>query len=570
MATPSANPEACVSVEPDPVSRRIENRFRQLLEAAPDAILEVAPDGSITLANAAAETMFGYTRAELVGQNIELLVPRDKKSVHTRYRAGYAENPRVRPMGPGLDLEAQRKDGTLIPVEISLSPNRSGESSNVIAIVRDVSQRQHMEMMLRRSEERLRQAEKLEALGRLAGGIAHEFNNLLSMVLGYSELLLPSVPEAARHYVKKISSSAQRAAALTRQMLAFGRRQMLEPRVLDLNTLVIESCRIASRLLGDNVETVVLPALEPAWIKADPAQIDQIMANLASNAHAAMPQGGKLTVAVSLAEINEGNSSLHANVAPGKYAVLSVSDTGTGMSPDVQARLFEPFFTTRELGRAMGMGLASMYGIVVQSGGNVSVHSEQDVGTTFQIYLPSVPPEIEAAPRAAGQPGTESFRGNETILLVEDQATLLDLSREFLERLGYRVLRAELPEKAIQASRDFAGKIDMLLTDVLMPGMNGRELAGRLRQERPEMKVLYVSGFADRAFENSGGPGPAKRSWKNRIHSTSWRAKSARCCSSKLTFLFDPCKPAFWSVVRGKAWVLRPPLNCTRFAGMAV
>ncbi|HEX3091942.1 MAG TPA: PAS domain S-box protein [Candidatus Angelobacter sp.] len=508
MPNSGANPEVCLAAEPAPAPRRIEDRFRQLLEAAPDAILEVAADGSITLANAAAETMFGYTRAELVGQNIETLVPQDKRSVHAHYRTGYAENPRVRPMGPGLELEAQRKDGSLIPVEISLSPNSSGHAGNVIAIVRDVSQRTHMEMMLRRSQERLRQAEKLEALGRLAGGIAHEFNNLLSMVLGYSELLLPAVPADSRHYVEKISTSARRAAALTRQMLAFSRRQILEPRVLDLNTVVIESCRIASRLLGENVETVVLPALEPAWIKADPAQIDQIMANLASNAHAAMPQGGKLTVAVSMVEIDEDNSALHANVAPGKYAVLSVSDTGSGMVPEVQARLFEPFFTTHESGQTLGMGLASMYGMVVQSGGNVSVHSEKDVGTTFQIYLPSVQPEKETAPHAVEQQGEADFRGTETILLVEDQVPLLELSREFLERLGYRVLTADLPEKAIQISHDLGGKIDMLLTDVLMPGMNGRELAYRLRKQRPEMKVLYVSGFVDRAFENSGGPGP--------------------------------------------------------------
>jgi len=508
MPNSGANPEVCLAAEPAPAPRRIEDRFRQLLEAAPDAILEVAADGSITLANAAAETMFGYTRAELVGQNIETLVPQDKRSVHAHYRTGYAENPRVRPMGPGLELEAQRKDGSLIPVEISLSPNSSGHAGNVIAIVRDVSQRTHMEMMLRRSQERLRQAEKLEALGRLAGGIAHEFNNLLSMVLGYSELLLPAVPADSRHYVEKISTSARRAAALTRQMLAFSRRQILEPRVLDLNTVVIESCRIASRLLGENVETVVLPALEPAWIKADPAQIDQIMANLASNAHAAMPQGGKLTVAVSMAEIDDNNSALYANVSPGKYAVLSVSDTGSGMAPEVQARLFEPFFTTREFGQALGMGLASMYGMVAQNGGNVSVHSERDAGTTFQIYLPSVLPEKAIAPAAVEQQGEEDFRGTETILLVEDQAPLLELSREFLERLGYRVLTAALPEKAIEISHDLSGKIDMLLTDVLMPGMNGRELAHRLRKQRPEMKVLYVSGFVDRAFENSGGPGP--------------------------------------------------------------
>ena len=508
MPRPTTNPEVCVGVEPGLMSRRIENRFRQVLEAAPDAILEVDANGRITLVNAAAEQIFGYTRAELIGQSIELLVPEDKRSVHTRYRAGYAENPRVRPMGPGLDLEVQRKDGTKLPVEISLSPNRSHEAGNVIAIVRDVSQRAHMEAMLRLSQERLRQAEKLEALGRLAGGVAHEFNNLLSMVLSYSELLLPTLEsDASRTYVAKISTSAKRAAALTGQMLAFSRRQMLEPRVLDLNTVVIESCRIASRLLGNNVETVVLAALEPAWIKADPAQIDQIMANLASNAQAAMPQGGKLTVSVSRAEVGENNIAEHPNLAPGKYAVLSVSDTGVGMTPEVQARLFEPFFTTREFGQGTGMGLASMYGMVVQSGGNVSVHSEPGVGTTFQIYLPTVQLEKEPAPHAIEPQDAEHLRGTETILLVEDQSPLLELSREFLERLGYRVLTADLPEKAMQVSREFAGAIDMLLTDVLMPGMNGRELADRMRKQKPDMKVLYVSGFADRAFGNSV-PGP--------------------------------------------------------------
>jgi PAS domain S-box-containing protein len=510
MVTTRANPEVCIGVEPDQASRRIENRFRQLLEAAPDGILEVDAEGLITLANVAAETMFGYARAELVGQSIEILVPQDKKSVHARYRAGYAENSRVRPMGQGLELEGQRKDGSLFPVEISLSPNGSSETASVIAIVRDETQRRQMEMMLRRSEERLRQAEKLEALGRLAGGVAHEFNNLLSMVLGYSELLLPVVPEGSRHYVEKITASAKRAAALTRQMLAFGRRQMLEPRVLDLNTVVTESCRIASRLLGENVEIVVLPALEPAWIKADPAQIDQIMANLASNAHAAMPQGGKLTVSVSRAKVGESNMTEHPNVASGNYVLLSVADTGSGMAPEVQARLFEPFFTTREFGQGTGMGLASMYGIVVQSGGNVSVYSEPGVGTTFQIYLPSVQPEEETAPPIADHRGAGDFRGTETILVVEDETNLLELSREFLERLGYRVLTAGLPEKAAQISREFAGTIDMLLTDVLMPGMNGRELAYCLHKERPEMRVLYVSGFADRAFENSGGPGPSE------------------------------------------------------------
>lgn len=511
MPMPGAKDEVRVGADIDPSSRQIEDRFRRLLEAAPDAILEVDADGRITLVNAAAERMFGYARSELIGQSMEILVPEAKRSRHERHRAAYAQNPRTRPMGPGLELEAQRRDGTLFPVEISLSPNTSHDTENVIAIVRDVSQRNQMETMLRRSEERLRQAEKLEALGRLAGGVAHEFNNLFSMILGYSELLLPSLEaETPRNYVEKISISTKRAASLTRQLLAFGRRQALAPRLLDLNAVVADSCRIASRLLGEDIETVVLPSLEPAWIKADPAQIDQIMANLATNAYAAMPAGGKMTVAVSMIEIDKTNASRYPHLVPGKYVLLCVSDTGSGMIPEVKARLFEPFFSTREFGKGAGLGLASMYGIVIQSGGSVSVHSEPGMGTTFQILLPFVQPGEEVKTAVAPMKASKSLRGTETILLVEDQGPLLDLAREFLGSLGYRMLTANLPQKAIQISGEFAEEIHLLLTDVLMPGMNGRELAHQLREQRPEMKVLYVSGFADRAFENAGALNPGE------------------------------------------------------------
>ncbi len=497
------------STDVDPALRQNGERFRRLLEAAPDAILEVNADGRITLVNATAEQMFGYARGELIGQTIETLIPEDKRSVHVRYRAGYSQNPRVRPMGPGLELEARRKDGTHLPVEISLSPNRSRDTETVIAIVRDVSQRNHMEAMLRLSQERLRQAEKLEALGRLAGGVAHEFNNLLSMILGYSELLLPTLEsDAPRTYVAKISISAKRAAALTRQLLAFGRRQVLSLRFLEMNSVVTENCQIASQLLGETIEIAVLPAPGPAWIKADPAQIEQIMAILASNAQAAMPEGGKMTFAVSTVEVDDENAPQYPNLMPGDYVVLSASDTGSGMIPEVKARLFEPFFSTREFGHGTGLGLASMYGIVLQSGGGVSVQSEPGQGTTFQVFLPRVQPD---APSELGVPpgkDIESLRGTETILLVEDHGPLLELAREFLSGLGYQLLPANLPLKALEISSHYTHKIDLLLTDVLMPGMNGRELAQQLRIQRPDMKVLYVSGFADRAFEEGDPSGP--------------------------------------------------------------
>jgi PAS domain S-box-containing protein len=497
------------STDIGPAVHQDGERFRRLLEAAPDAILEVDADGRITLVNALAEQMFGYARGELIGQSIELLVPADKRSVHARYRAGYAENPRIRPMGPGLELEVQRKDGTLLPVEISLSPNRSREDETVIAIVRDVSQRTQMEAMLRVSQERLKQAEKLEALGRLAGGVAHEFNNLLSMILGYSELLLPNLKsESSKNYVAKISSSAKRAATLTRQLLAFGRRQVLSLRFLDMNAIVTDSCQMASRLLDNSIEIVVELAPEPAWIKADLAQVEQIMANLASNAQAAMPQGGKMSFAVSTVDVDDAHASYYPNLMPGKYVVLAVSDTGEGMKPEVKARLFEPFFSTREFGHGTGLGLASMYGIVLQNGGGISVQTEAGKGTTFQVFLPRVQPDAPSEPVTAPSKDIESLRGTETILLVEDHGPLLELAREFLSGLGYQLLTTNFPLQALEISSRYTHKIDLLLTDVLMPGMNGRELARRLRIQRPEMKVLYVSGFADRAFEENALSGP--------------------------------------------------------------
>ena len=504
MPLPKANPEVCISVEPEVAPGLNESRFRRLLEAAPDAILEVDAEGRITLANAAAEHIFGYTRAELIGQKIEMLVPDDKKSVHTRYRTGYAENPRVRPMGPGLELEARRKDGTLLPVEISLSPNSSHGAESVIAIVRDVTQRTQMEAMLRVSQERLKQAEKLEALGRLAGGVAHEFNNLLSMVLGYSELLLPTLESGASiAYVAKISTSAKRAAALTRQLLAFGRRQVLSIRFLDMNAVVIDNCQIASRLLDDSIEVITQLAAEPAWIKADPAQIEQIMAILASNAQAAMPEGGTMTFAVSNVEIGEAHASQYPNLLPGKYVVLSVSDTGSGMIPEVKARLFEPFSARANLARGPDWGWLQCMESCCKAVAELMYKANPAKGTTFQVFLPRVQPEEPSEPPTVAAKSIESLRGTETILLVEDHGALLELACEFLLGLGYRVLTANLPLKALEISSRYTQKIHLLLTDVLMPGMNGRELAEQLKIQRPEMKVLYVSGFADGAFEGS-------------------------------------------------------------------
>ena len=476
-----------------------ERRFQRLLEAAPDAILEIDGDGRIALANETAERMFGYGRDELAGGNVEMLVPAGMRAGHRAHRAAYSHHPRSRPMGIGLQLNAQKKDGTLFPVEISLSPIPTDGDTSVIAVVRDVTEHRRAHDLLHRSEERLRQAEKLEALARLAGGTAHEFNNLLTMVLGYSELLQPLAEDKqAREYVEKIRVAAKKAASLTRQLLAFGRRQVLMPQVLDLNVVVAETVKVLARVMGEGVETMFISAPEPAWVRADSTQIEQIIANLVVNAREAMPHGGKLELTLDNVDLSEDDIRPLPGLIPGAYVLLRVSDTGVGMDPQVQARIFEPFFSTRQFGKAAGLGLATVYGIVSQSRGAIFVQSQPGVGTTFSIYLPRLA-EDEAP--ALNRESLDSLRGAETILLVEDQPHLLELSREFLQRLSYRVLTASSGEEAIEVARRFGDEIDLLLTDVVMPGINGRQLALELRKTRSSMKVLYVSGFTDEAFD---------------------------------------------------------------------
>jgi PAS domain S-box-containing protein len=489
---------------PGNIRHSAERRVDRLIEAAPDAILEINQEGCIVFANGAAENVFGYTRAELTGMPVDQLVPLPLRRHHQQLRQGYNREPHPRPMGIGIALKTLRKDGTLVPVEISLSPNPPGTDEGVIAFIRDISQRVRMEEKLRQTEDNLRQAEKLESLARLAGGTAHEFNNLFTMILGYSQLLQPALEkdDAATSHLERIRAAAKRAADLTRQLLAFGRRQVLMPQALDLNTLVADVGRVLSRVVGDAVRIVTVPAPRPAMVRADAAQIEQMIANLVANSRDAMPGGGTITLSLCEVHLNQEQARQHPNLAPGPHVLLSLRDTGSGMTPEVQSRIFEPFFSTHQLGRAAGLGLATVYGIVNQSGGSISVESTLGVGTTFHVYLQRLAEDQAEVPQST-LPHTSELTGTETILLAEDQPHLLALGREFLARLGYTVLPAASAEEAIQLARESKHGIDLLLTDVVMPGMNGRELAQTLRAERPGLKVLYVSGYADEAF-NSG------------------------------------------------------------------
>jgi two-component system, cell cycle sensor histidine kinase and response regulator CckA len=348
----------------------------------------------------------------------------------------------------------------------------------------------------KRLEQHVSQLQKFEAIGRLAGGVAHDFNNLLGVILGQSEILLDRPHDKGMtRGLEMIRESARRGANLTRQLLAFGRRQVLEPKLLNINLILADVEKLLRRVIGEDIELVFQTDTKIGSVKADPGQLEQVIINLAANARDAMPAGGKLTIATANVDLDEGYSNRRVVVRPGQYVQLVVSDTGCGMDKEIQAHIFEPFFTTKEQGKGTGLGLATVYGIVKQSGGYIWVYSELGHGTAFKIYLPIV----EGAPETLRyvEPSEELPRGSETILVVEDDSSLREVTCEFLQSSGYTVIPAESPEAALRLAKAHNGSIHFLLTDVIMPKMNGRELATRLSQERPEMKVLYISGYAD-------------------------------------------------------------------------
>jgi signal transduction histidine kinase len=372
-------------------------------------------------------------------------------------------------------------------------------------LLRVIAEQLKTEKALQRSQEQLQHAQRLEAVGRLAGGIAHDFNNLLSVVLGYSMSLAAELPEDSpvRADVEEIQRAGERAAELTQQLLAFGRQQVLEPRVLDLNDVMVHVERMIRRILGEDIELITIPARSLWKVKVDPGQIEQVILNLVINARDAMPNGGRLTIETGNMLFDDDYAQVNLGAAPGQHVTLTVTDTGTGMDKETQAKIFEPFYTTKEKGKGTGLGLSMVFGIVKQSGGHVWVYSELGKGTMFKLCFPrtvevgdSLPPPSAAA--------TPMPRGTETVLLVEDDAQLRALARTILVRQGYHVLDAPNPTEALAISIGFAGSIALLVTDVVMPQMNGRELARKLSATRPDTKVLYMSGYTDNAIVHHG------------------------------------------------------------------
>jgi PAS domain S-box-containing protein len=599
--------------------------FESLLEAAPDAIVVVDAQGRIRLVNRQVEELFDYSRAELIGQQVEILVPDAARSMHPQHRSGYMGDPRTRPMGAGLQLSGRCKDGSEFPVDISLSAIETAEGLLVSASIRDVTDLrraearsrlaaivdssddaiigetldgtitswnpaaerlygwsaleaigkdiaiiypprangEHAEILAKirkgdrvealetvrmardrtlmdhvvsmsavrdeegtiigvassgrditdyvaaarqreRLERELQQAQRLESVGQLAGGVAHDFNNLIAVILNYATFVADELADrpALRNDVEEIRRAAERAATLTRQLLIFSRREVARPEILDVNSVVTEMRKLLQRTIGEHIELVTTAAPDLWPVLADRGQIEQVIMNLAVNARDAMPQGGKLIIETQNAELDEDFVSTHVDLATGRYVRLSIADTGHGMTTEIADRAFEPFFTTKPKGKGTGLGLATVYGIVSEAHGKVALYSEPGRGTTASVLLPIA--ESAAAMAEPSQTTGEKVGNGEGILLVEDEGAVRAAARRILSTNGYRVFESASPTDAVDLSADSSRKIDLILTDVVMPEMSGMDLVVRLHSVRPDVPVLYMSGYPQDVIAHQG------------------------------------------------------------------
>ncbi len=610
----------------DRVRTEERNRlFESLLEAAPDAFVVVDTQGRIRLVNGQVEKLFGYTRAELIGEQVEILVPESMRAWHPQHRSGYMGDPQTRPMGAGLQLAARCKDGTEFPVDISLSaieteegllvsagirdvtdlrkaearsrlaaivdssvdaiigetldgtitswnpaaerlygwsaaeaigkdiaiiypPNKLDERAAILAKLRngertagletvrmrrdgtlmdfvvsvspvrnedgtivgvastsrDITDYVAAERQHERLERELQQAQRLESVGQLAGGVAHDFNNLIAVIMNYAELVADELGDrpALRADVEEIRRAAERAATLTRQLLIFSRREVAHPELLDINSVVGEMRRLLERTIGENIELVTTPAAHLWPVLADRGQIEQVLMNLAVNARDAMPQGGKLVIETQNADLDEDFVSTHVDLATGPYVRISVADTGHGMTAEVADRAFEPFFTTKPKGKGTGLGLATVYGIVSEARGKVALYSESGRGTTVTVLLPAG--ETAAMVAEPSQTTGEAAGSGEGVLLVEDEGAVRAAARRILSKNGYRVFESASPADAIALCADQSRKIDLILTDVVMPEMSGMDLVARAHESRPNVPVLYMSGYPQDVIAHQG------------------------------------------------------------------
>jgi PAS domain S-box-containing protein len=483
--------------------RTSQERFRQLFDEAPIGYHEVDSEGRITRVNRTESEMLGYTVEEMLGQPAWNFIVEEEES----RKAVAAKLAGVVLPFKGLERTYRRKDGTTFPVSIEdlLLRDSEGRTIGIRSTVQDITERKRAEQEMVTLQEQLRQSQKMEAIGQLAGGIAHDFNNLLTIIKGYSQLSLMGLKEgnALKVNIEQIEKAANRAAELTSRILAFSRHQMMEMKVLNLNTVVKNLDEMLHRMIGEDIELMTHLREDLRRVKTDHGQIEQVIMNLAVNAKDAMPHGGKLTIETANVDLDEEYARNHVAVTPGRYVMLAVSDTGVGMTPEIKEKVFEPFFTTKKKGEGTGLGLSTVYGIVKQSSGNIWVYSEPGKGTTFKIYLPCVDEPLDEI-RKEGVVREGLPRGSETILVVEDEEVVRKLTVRILQEQGYRVLEGGQGTDAFPIADEHEGQIHLLLTDVVMPKMSGKELAGRIASLRPGIKVLYMSGYTDNAIAHHG------------------------------------------------------------------
>ena len=480
--------------------RASESRYRRLFEAAQDGILILdAKSGLITDVNPFLVKLLSYSHEEFLGKALwEIGLFKDIEASKAAFlelqEKGYVRY---------KDLPLQTRDGQSINVEFVSNVYEEDGKKVVQCNVRDITKRLYAE----RSEQQLRQAQKMEAVGQLAGGVAHDFNNLLGIILGYCDVLeeRPDLAEAAHKMIVQIHDAGTSAKELTKHLLAFSRRQVLQPVFLDLNVIVNRMDTMLSRLIGDDVQLVCVLASESGTVKADPSQIEQVLMNLTVNARDAMPQGGKITIKTANVEIDETYARQHPYIAPGPHVMLTVTDTGIGMDKETQSHIFEPFFSTKVASKGTGLGLSTVFGIVKQSAGAINVYSEPGHGTTFKVYFP----RCKEAPALIQPDEAAPLRGGtETILLVEDSTPLRELTQFLLQGCGYTVLSSGDPLEAIRIAEQHQGPLPLMITDVVMPGLSGPDLAEKLGAARPDTRVLYTSGYADDDILQHGGVSP--------------------------------------------------------------
>jgi PAS domain S-box-containing protein len=476
-------------------SEEILHKLRRTVEQSPDPVMITGRSCVLEYVNPAFEALTGYSRDEVIGQTLGIL--------KSEQQAGELYEEMWDTVLSGKTFHGivmnRKKNGETFVLEKSITPlrNAAGEVTHYISTGRDITDQ-------RRLESQLQQAQKMDAIGRLAGGVAHDFNNLLMVISAYAELTLESLPaeHPSRAKLDEIINASRRAAELTKQLLAFGRKQMQSLRLLDLNTVLAQIGRMLPRLIGEDIQLLFVPGQNLDKVRADPVQIEQIVMNLAANARDAMPGGGKLTIETSNVHLDENCVQHHSIVPPGDYVLLAVTDSGMGIPQEHLVHIFEPFYTTKEEGKGTGLGLATVYGIVKQNGGFIWVYSEPGMGTAFRIYLPRAQSAMaEVASTGIAQ---DSPHGCETLLLVEDEAAVRESTRDFLMERGYTVLEAANGEDALRVSREYCGPIDLMISDVVMPKMSGPNLAERLLAERPHMKVLFVSGYAENTVLRHG------------------------------------------------------------------